>query len=664
MTRLLGTDLEPSSRFDSLDLGNPAEIVESTMGDAAALVDSYEAASTAALAELAALDFSIEGTAIVGAEIQDLVVPVSTAVAPTTPTYSTDVAEVLSNYQTFLATLDLSSLELASVVIPDLAAVAPAFSAPSVPDDALPEIPTDLPVTVDPVVPPAPTIEFPDEPALAEVELSEVPVIENIYFDAILPTLELTAPDAAFSWNTEEYTSNIADDVRVKLHTDITEGGTGLDADVEEAIFDRASDRLEYELTKDYDAELNNFETWGFELPDGFLAANLREVLGEGTRRRAELNKDVLVKQAELAQNNTQFALTSGLTHEAQNTDFFIKQVSFAFQAAKATWDAALELFRGKVDEFNTRMNGYKIQGDVFESRVRAGTSLIERYRIQMEGAKLRGDLNAQEVDIYVARIGALRNIVELWTAEVDGARLQAELNKARIDGFIAVLSAKKTQIDAVTAKFNLYQSQLDGEKTRADIYASEVQAHATLVASKKVEADVNKTELESAILTNDNRLKVLSESIGAYTAESNNVLGAAGVGAAIFKHEVASFAGEINKNNASVAAKAEVFKAQALQADANANLAARNIEANLRVAATLTEAQAAAATAVANISAQKVASALSILNVTASINASQSNSHGSSVSSAYGFSESNSDSTSASADRNDNKSEVTQIAG
>ncbi len=656
MTRLEGDNLEPSSRFDSYTyFGDAAEVVTTTLADANALVSSYERASTDALEALGDLDFSIEGTAIVGAEIKDLIVPESTAVLPTAPTFTPATGGILSSYQTFLNTLNLDTLSLAEVVIPELAVAAPVFSAPAVPTDTIPDIPTDLPVTEDPVVPVSPTIDIPDAPVLTAVDLPAVPEIESLSFDAILPTLELTAPDAAFSWTPEEYSSNIADDVRAKLHTDITEGGTGLADDVEAAIFARASDRLEYELSKDYDAELGNFETWGFDLPDGILAANLREVLGEGTRRRAELNRDVLVKQAELAQNNTQFAITSGLTHEKQLMDYFTQQASFAFQAAKATWDAALELFRGKVDEYNARMSAYKVQGDVFEARVRAGTSLIDRYRIQMEGAKIQGDLNEQEVAIYTSRIGALRTIVELWAAQVDGARLQAELNKAKIDGFIAVLSAKREQINAVTAKFNLYQSQLDGEKTKADIYSTQVDAHTSLVASKKVEADVNKTRLDADILANDNKLKVLAAAISGFKAESDNTIGEAGVNTDIYTAAIQAFVGEINKDNATVAAQAEVFRAQAQQADANATLAARNIEANLRVAAMLTDAQVAAATAVANITAQKMASALSILNVSASISSNRSTSSGSSVSSAYSFNESNSDGTSASADRNDN---------
>ena len=644
--------------FDNLFFSDPGALVETTLQDAKTLVDTYDVVSTQALNDLADLDFSIEGNAVTGAAILDLVVPDSDAVAPTSPgagDFTIDGAEVVSNYNTFLATLDLNALSVASVVVPELGASAPIFSAPSVPDDTLPDIPTDLPVTVDPVVPDSPTIEFPDAPVLSDVELPEVPEIESLSFDAILPTLELTAPDAAFSWDTEEYSSNIADDVRAKLHTDITEGGTGLDADVEAAIFDRANDRLEYQLSSDYNAELSNFETWGFDLPDGILAANLREVLGEGTRRVAELNRDILVKQAELAQENTHFALTSGLTHENQLMDFFIKQVDFAFRAAKATWDAALELFRGKVDEFNARMAGYKVQGDVFEARVRSGNLLIDRYRVQMEGAKIAGELNALEVDIYTTRIGALRTVVELWAAQVDGARLHAELNKARIDGFIAVLAAKKAQIDAVTAKFSLYQSQMDGEKTRADIYATQVQAHETLVSSKKVEADINQTQLQSDIQANENKIRVLSEAIIGYKTELDGAIGEAGVGAQLFAAEVQKFIGEINQDNATVAAQAEIFKAKATQADANARISARNVEANLRVAAMLTQTQAAAATAVANISAQKVASALSILNVSASMSESTSASESTSIQNSYSLAESNSDSTSESKDRNDN---------
>lgn len=267
-----------------------------------------------------------------------------------------------------------------------------------------------------------------------------------------------------------EYVSNIEQALRAKLYTDITEGGTGLAEDVEDAIYDRASDRLEYELTKNYDAALQDFEAWGVEMPDGVLAANLREVLAEGTRRRAELSKDVMISQADLAQKNTQFAVTSGLAFEKQRMDFVVG--------------------------------------------------------------------------------------------------------------------------------------------------------------------------------INDALAKLLGEAVEAVKADSSKNMSQAQIDVQVFAAEVEAFKADVNLASAYMGAKAEALKAAGNQASANASLAASESESNLRVAAMLTSLRVEALKAVGNITAQKLASALSIINVSAGISAQVSSSESNNTSTQTSTSTSTTDNT------------------
>jgi hypothetical protein len=472
----------------------------------------------------------------------------------------------------------------------------------------------------DSALPASPDLDIPTAPTLAEVAIPVAPELNALVFDAEMPTADLTPPEPMFVYNEATYDSDVADALRTKLYNDITYGGTGLAEDVEQAIFDRASDRLEYELSKNYSAELTNFEAWGFEVPDGVLAANLREVLAEGTRRRAELNRDILVKQAELAQQNTQFAITSGLVHEKQLMDFTNQIANRAFEVARTTYQATIDIFKVRVDAFNARLEGYKAQAVVFEARVRAELARVEIYRAQMEGAKLSGDLNMQKVELYARRISALQTLVELYKARMEGARIIAEIDRVKLDGFRAVLDAKKAQIDAVTAKYNLYQAQLSGEKVKADIYGTQVDAYSKQVAAKKTEADIKLASLQAQIEANKEKVSVLQAAIEKYRADSNYQTSREEVNARAYTAQVGVYEADSRREQGYVASLVDEFRARVVETTAKGELLLKQADANLRSALALKELQVEALKSGANISAQKIASALASVSASAQL--------------------------------------------
>lgn len=533
--------------------------------------------------------------------------------------------------------LGLVETTIEQVTLPTLDVVAPGLSLPDAPTDSIPDIPTDVPVVADPELPVAPSYNIPEVPVLADVAVPSAPELVNPVFDAVLPTTDLTPPDPMFVYNEGTYDSNVADALRTKLYQDITFGGTGLESDVEEAIFDRASDRLEYELTKDYNAELNNWEAWNFEVPDGFLAANLREVLGEGTRRRAELNRDVLTKQAELAQENTKFAITSGLEHEQQLMTFTNQIAQRAFEVAKTTYGAVLDVFRAKVEVYLAQLEGYKSQASVFESRIRAELAKVEIFKAQMEGAKIAGELNAQKLDVYTKRVEAVQTLIDLYKVNMEGVRLRTEVDRVRIEGFRAVLDAKRAQIDGVTAKYNLYQAQLAGEQAKVDIYSAQVSAFGEVVAAKKIESDINLAELQAAIEGNRDKVAMLVAAVDKYKADTQYQASREDASTKAYSSEVAAYGADADRERAYVAGLVDTFRARVSQATAKAELLLKEADSNLRAATALKEIQIEALKGGANISAQKVASALASVSASAALGFSES------VSNSYNGSESRS---------------------
>ena len=86
--------------------------------------------------------------------------------------------------------------------------------------------------------------------------------------------------------------------------------GTGLGADVEEAIWNRMLARQELKNADMYYKAENYFASRGFTLPPGALSGKLNEISIEIARNNTNTNNDIAVEQARLAQTNTHFLLS------------------------------------------------------------------------------------------------------------------------------------------------------------------------------------------------------------------------------------------------------------------------------------------------------------------------------------------------------------------
>lgn len=92
----------------------------------------------------------------------------------------------------------------------------------------------------------------------------------------------------------------LLDDLLARLIADLTTGATGLDPIVEQAIWDRADDRLTVvEAAQQTEIE-EYFASRGFPLPPLAMAARLQEHINERARSRNDLNDKILIQSSEL----------------------------------------------------------------------------------------------------------------------------------------------------------------------------------------------------------------------------------------------------------------------------------------------------------------------------------------------------------------------------
>ena len=122
------------------------------------------------------------------------------------------------------------------------------------------------------------------------------------------PNGELTGAD--FVYNEGVYSSLLDAAVKEGLLNWIENGGTGLDADVENELWERTLARTEADNERAYREAENYFASRGYDLPPGALAGRLLEINREIVRNRTQINAEISIEQARLAQNNTQIQIT------------------------------------------------------------------------------------------------------------------------------------------------------------------------------------------------------------------------------------------------------------------------------------------------------------------------------------------------------------------
>lgn len=604
------------------DIGLAGHLVATRFGQSTDLVNAYDAASSSALNALANFDYTVpmENLDLATEDLDPP--PIGDAPAPDRVTeYESQLTPVdFPNIASLRALLELVEITPEQVTLPTLGAVAPTVTIPVTPDDTIPTVPSNAPTASTPVIPTAPNATLPTSPTLEETTVPAVPEIESLTFEAELPTADLTVPEPAFVYSEATYQSDLADALNTKLYNDVVLGGTGLGATVEQAIWDRELSRLDTELDKTHQQTLTDWEAWNCDMPDGVLSGALREVAFESDRIKLDVSRDIAIEQARLAQQNTHFAITSGLVAEKQLMDYTNQVNTRAFEVAKFRVAAVIDAFNLKVNAYNAELEGYKTLAQVFESRIRAELSKLELYKAQIEGAKLHSELQSQKVELYNQQLQGVQTIINLYKAQMEGARLQLEVDKTNVDIFRAQIDAAVAQINGVTAKFNLYQASIAGEAAKVDLYGTQVDAYKTQVEASKIEADVNALVNQAEIESNKDKIAMFASAIERYKSDVQYELGKEDAGVKVYSAQIDEYEAEVKRETDYLKAKVDSYRAQVSEVMSRAELIIKEMDANLRAATAAKEIQMEALKAAANVQTQKVASALTSVSASAQI--------------------------------------------
>jgi hypothetical protein len=281
--------------------------------------------------------------------------------------------------------------------------------------------------------PDAPAVNFVFEDPELSVDLPAAPSLMSLNIGAFsglnlptaisseIPELNIGAPSAIPYTPGAAYTSALLTEVQDTLLDRIQNGGTGLNAAAENAIWERGRER-EYKQAADALLELDRMEALGYSLPPGAYVDGRIKIQTELAAQAAGHSREVMIKQAELELQNVQQSLTLANQLEAtliQNANAAEQRM---FESARYATQAGIEIYNARVRAYAAYVDAYKTRVQIYEAQIRGEIAKVEAYKAQVEAESSKAQINTALVQQYKAQIEAAALANEAFVKQAAGA--------------------------------------------------------------------------------------------------------------------------------------------------------------------------------------------------------------------------------------------------
>jgi len=236
------------------------------------------------------------------------------------------------------------------------------------------------------------------------------------------------------------YESQLLDALKSKLISDVTNGGTGLSAVVEQAIQDRQIERDDQRFRDARDKLASAFGVTGFEIPDNVLTAQIADLATKHFDAGIDRSRDITVKSFDLAQENTKFIIQQSIVLESALMQHFnqVADRTIKFLLGRAEVSASV---------FKALIEAYKVEADIYLADI-TGQTEIERIRIEAYQAKL--SKYKTDADVAILKVRALVDKygvdISAYTAEIGKgealARVKVSQQQIIAQSFLATFQA------------------------------------------------------------------------------------------------------------------------------------------------------------------------------------------------------------------------------
>lgn len=533
------------------------------------------------------------------------------ATLPTKPTYTTLPT---------ITELTIGAFEEAAPVLPALAAPTITYGAtptvPAVADVSIPEAPSVQPV-------PLPSYLSLTTPTFAGVDLHEdmLAQLENI------PALELISPTPFSYARGADYASSLLSALQAALQARL-DGGTGLPAAVEQALWDRARERETNAALGNVNDVLRSSENLGFALPAGVVSDQLRRAQSAYYDKLSTLSRDISIEQAKLEQENLKHTVESIMKTEAMLIDYSYKIEQLRFEAAKEYTESAIKIYNSGVDAYKAVLAGYQMLISAYDAIIKGELSKVEVYKAELQAEETKASINNTLVQQYKAQIEASMSLVEIYKAQIGAAQAVVSLEQTKVSAAGEQIKAYVAQINAETAKLEAFKTQVQAQSLQVDMYKSKAEAYGVRVNAEAAKAKANIEHFTAVSQANQQKVEE-------YKADIQHALGVIEKQVQENASARQAYGASIDAYKASLDSLYKEFESTMKATELNYTLALQQEKYAMDNARQIKENNLEAAKIKAQVLAQLMASAYSMQNANASI----SGTHNSSNSASYNYS-------------------------
>ena len=565
----------------------------------------------------------------VGVDVPEVTIPT----APAAPTVSINLPSLPADFvPNTIQGINLNAIG----AIPTFTDTSPTINLPNTPAPFSGTLNATPPVLKEDFnFPEAPESVLPSVPTFESLNIPASPTINIPSFSQTLPSATaVVVPVNSFHWGGESpFSDTCLTSVKNKLCDWLQNGGTGLIPVVEQAIFDRGRNREDINSTRSESQILVEQAARGFSRPQGSAFAAVDLLAQETQNKAADLSREIMLKQADLEQQNMHFAIQQTIALETALIAEHQQIQARSFEAAKYAQESAIQLYNAQLAKVNLELEAFKSYSSAYEAQVSAALSEIEIFKGEIEAQALVSEINQNTVKLYLAQIEGVKTSVSVYKTEVDAIASQISAEGLKVDNFKGMVDAYSAEVEANKAEFEAYGVAVKGELGKVDIFDSQVKAFIGRIDAygKSVEAqssitdseiDVEKLRLSSYLAKLDAIIKQVDVESKVYGAQVD-----------VYRGQAAMYSAEAGVNVAASELGLKEVDARVRVAAAQADIAIKNAEINIKNAESSDKLRLEAVKAGADISKGLAQASLSAINIGATVSSSGSSSDSSSKS-------------------------------
>ena len=513
----------------------------------------------------------------------------------------------------------------------------PVYSAPARPDVDLPTAP-DTAVELDPLsIPDAPTYTLPEVPTFVSLNLPEVPDFSLPTFEGTRPDVDsLHAPANTFDFDEQTYSSTLLTQVQERLAA-MGQGGTGLPALVEQALFDRARGREDQLVATEVATALDEWARLGYEEPSGVLNARVERIRQRAQDKQLTQSREVYIQAQTVEIENLRFFVTQGIALEQVLIQQHMAVQERALRFAQAALQASIDIFNAQIAKENLNVAVYQADAQVFRDRLQGEIGRAELYKAQIEGELAKGQVNEQAIRRYEAQLRTINVLADIYKVSVDAVVARGQVNTQRLEAKRTEVQAYAEEVRAYSAVWDAFKSQVEGELGNVKMAQLATERFATLTGAWQTQNNVAVSRLQAQLSAEGLRLQAGEASMRRYLAQIQAQSSRVDADAKALSAEaqVYSAAGQVALAQSNAQDRALQTQIATIRADAELQL--KRGELSATVAIQRAQILLDSMKSLGQIAAQLAAASMSAMNISASIGSNASNS--SSCSTNFSFS-------------------------